>query len=160
VKAIFLDRDGVLIAERNGAYNFELENSVLLPGVGEFLQKMKLRGYCFVVITNQSGVAQGLYSVPDVEAMHQSISNQLAIFGVEILEYYACPHHPTSSLCICRKPLCLLVEKSLARFHIRASESFFVGDRPRDMEAATAAGVTGILIESNQNLNTLEDFFN
>ncbi len=154
-KAIFLDRDGVLIAERDGAYNFELKNSYLLPGIGLFLQEMAKQGYIFIVITNQSGVSKGLYTLENLEAMHQSISEQLKSFGVEIAEYYACPHFPAVSECLCRKPKGLLIQKAVARFGIDSKLSVMIGDRPRDIEAANVAGVRGLLIESNSVLKSI-----
>ena len=78
--------------------------------------------------------------------------------GIQITDIYYCPHHPDVEMCICRKPQALLLEKALARFEIDASESFFIGDAERDMQAADAAGVKKIKIEANENLTQIVEF--
>lgn len=154
-KAIFLDRDGVLIRER-GDYTWLLEDLKINPGVVEALQNFSRQGYLLIVISNQAGIDKGLYSKQDADYLHLHISRNLGMNGITIAEYYYCPHHPTVGKCICRKPDSLLLEKAIARFNIDASQSFFIGDAERDIEAGLKAGVTAIKIEPNGDLRIVE----
>lgn len=154
-KAVFLDRDGVINVERG--YTHKLEDFVILPDLIEVLQLLQKRGYLLVVVSNQSGVAKGLYTQADVETVHQFMLNEFTKSGIVLSEIYYCIHHPDVSKCICRKPDSLFVEKALARFSIDAKQSYFIGDKERDTEAAEKAGVKGILIEANISLKTILD---
>lgn len=154
-KAIFLDRDGVLIQER-GDYTWLLEDLKINQGVVEALQNFSKQGYLLIVISNQAGIDKGLYSKQDADYLHLHISRHLGMNGITIAEYYYCPHHPTVGNCICRKPDSFLLEKAMARFNIDASKSYFIGDADRDIEAGMKAGVTSIKIEPNGDLKNVE----
>ncbi|MGZ4034911.1 MAG: D-glycero-alpha-D-manno-heptose-1,7-bisphosphate 7-phosphatase [Bacteroidia bacterium] len=155
MKAIFLDRDGVINVERG--YTHRLEDFVILPDLMETLQLFQKKGYLLIVISNQSGIAKGLYKQAEVEVLHKYMTDEFVKNGIKLSEIYYCVHHPDVSNCICRKPDSLFVEKALARFNIRASESYFIGDKERDTQAAEKAGVKGILIEANISLKTILD---
>jgi D-glycero-D-manno-heptose 1,7-bisphosphate phosphatase len=152
-KAIFLDRDGVINVERG--FTYRLEDFVILPDLVESLQIFLQSGFLLIVVSNQSGVAKGLYTQADVETIHSFLTNELTKSNIHLSEIYYCIHHPDVSKCICRKPDSLFVEKALARFDIDPSKSFFIGDKDRDVEAAEKAGVKGILIEANSSLKLL-----
>lgn len=155
-KAIFLDRDGVINRERPQGYSCSLEDFNILPDVVETLKELQDRGYLLIIVSNQSGVGMGLYTEDDVKKLHAYLQKVLGEGGVQLNEIYYCLHHPDTSNCICRKPGPLFIEKALARFGIDAGQSFFIGDKQhRDMEAAAAAGVKGILIESNSSLKKI-----
>lgn len=154
-KAIFLDRDGVLIRER-GDYTWLLEDLKINPGVVEALQNFSRQGYLLIVISNQAGIDKGLYSKQDADYLHLHISRNLGMNGITIAEYYYCPHHPTVGKCICRKPDSLLLEKAIARFNIDASQSYFIGDAERDIEAGLRVGINTVKIESNDNLTNIK----
>ena len=149
-KAVFLDRDGVLIRER-GDYNYLPEHFIINEGVAEALGILQQKNFLLIVVSNQSGVAKGIYSLQTIERFHDKLSAQLKQSGIIISEIYYCPHHPDFGLCLCRKPLPLMIEKALARFDIRPEESFLIGDAERDILAAEAAGVKTFLIKPNQN---------
>ncbi len=150
-KAVFLDRDGVLNREK-GNYITRVEDFEVLTGVPEALKTLQDAGYLLVVITNQGGIAKGLYDANELNAMHRKLIETVAESGVQFTEVYYCPHHPDYGLCLCRKPGSLMVEKAMARFHIDPDKSYFIGDRDRDIGCAKGAGVTGILVESNRDL--------
>jgi D-glycero-D-manno-heptose 1,7-bisphosphate phosphatase len=158
-KAIFLDRDGVLIQER-GDYTWLLEDLKINQGVPEALQNFSKEGYLLIVISNQGGIGRDLYTKQEADYLHLHISRSLGMSGIKIDEYYYCPHHPTTSNCICRKPDSQLLEKAIARFNIDPEKSFFIGDTERDILAGRKAGVNTILIEPNSDLRliTLSDF--
>jgi D-glycero-D-manno-heptose 1,7-bisphosphate phosphatase len=154
-KAIFLDRDGVINVERG--FTYRLEDFVILPDLIEVLQLFLEKGYLLIIVSNQSGVAKNLYKQTDVEIIHSFLLNEFAKNNITISEVYYCIHHPDVSRCICRKPDSLFIEKGLARFDINASQSYFIGDKERDVEAGEKAGVKGILIEANISLKTILD---
>jgi D-glycero-D-manno-heptose 1,7-bisphosphate phosphatase len=152
-KAIFLDRDGVINVERG--YTHRLEDFVILPDVMEVLQQWQKQNFLLIVITNQSGIAKGLYSQENVECIHAFLMEEFKKHRIHISEIYYCMHHPDVCNCICRKPNSLFVEKGLARFNIDPKQSYFIGDKDRDIEAAQKGGVEGILIPSNTSLKTV-----
>ena len=149
-KAVFLDRDGVLNKEL-GDYVCRFDDFKVLEHNFAALKELQDRGYLLIVITNQGGLAKGWYSVEVLDQMHTQLITTYAEQGVLISEVYYCNHHPEyNGKCLCRKPGSLMLEKALARFGIDASQSYFIGDRERDVIAGEAAGVTGILIDSDQ----------
>ncbi len=149
-KAVFLDRDGVLNKEL-GDYVCRVEDFHVLEHNFEPLKELQNRGYLLIVITNQGGLAKGWYSPETLSVMHAHLKSTYAAQGVTITDIYFCNHHPEyNGNCLCRKPGSLMLEKAIARFNINASASYFIGDRERDVMAGEAAGVKGILIDSDQ----------
>lgn len=153
-KIVFLDRDGV-INDNSDYYVYHWEDFKINVGVVDALVEFKKKGFEFIIISNQSGIAKSIYSIYDVEILHQRLDEYLKNFDIKILEYYYCTHHPDVTNCLCRKPSSLLFEKAIARFHINKEKSFMIGDQVRDIEAAEKAGIKGILVESNTNLHTV-----
>lgn len=152
-KAIFLDRDGIINKEINH-YITSPDAFELNDGVAEFLTLMQLRGYLLIVITNQGGIAKGLYSVETLHRIHDKMRNILP--GIRFSAVYYCPHHPDFGQCLCRKPDSVLVEKALARFDIDPLQSYFIGDKERDVACGNKAGVKhNILVPPNTNLMSL-----
>ncbi|MCC2546790.1 HAD family hydrolase [Hymenobacter sp. BT175] len=141
-KAVFLDRDGVL-NEEIGTYVWRPEDFVVLPGVPDALAQLKAAGYRLVVVTNQAGIAQGLYSAADVHACHAKL--QQACGGL-IDAFYFAPGHPSVSESLLRKPDSLMLEKGLARFRLDPARCWLVGDRARDLEAAARVQIRGIMV--------------
>ncbi len=149
-KAVFLDRDGVINVER-GDYISRFEDFEILPHVAPGLQSLRDAGFIFIVITNQGGIAKGLYDVNELSKMHAYMESELLNIGVQFADIYYCPHHPDFGNCLCRKPHSLLVEKAISKHRINPENSIFIGDKPRDIACGEAAGVKGILIEPNEN---------
>ncbi len=149
--AVFLDRDGVINRER-GAHTWRPEDLEILPDVVPALKAIHGAGRLAIVITNQSGVGLGLYTLEQVDEVHRYLHQQLHAQGARIDAVYHCPHHPSQCRCLCRKPGRLLFERAIARHGIDAPRSVMIGDRERDMEAAAAAGVRGVLVPPNAPL--------
>ncbi|MGV3505576.1 MAG: D-glycero-alpha-D-manno-heptose-1,7-bisphosphate 7-phosphatase [Adhaeribacter sp.] len=141
-KCVFLDRDGVLNQEM-GDYTYRTEDFIVIPGVVQALQDLKSQGYLLVVVTNQAGIAKGLYTRQHVKACHQKLQEAC---GHLIDALYYAPSHPSVSASLSRKPGSLMLERALARFYIDPAASWMVGDRLRDIAAAQQAGVAGILV--------------
>ncbi len=150
-KALFLDRDGVLVRER-GDYTYTVKDFEVLPDVANALKLARDKGYLLIVISNQGGIAKGIYNQERVEHLHGLMVEKLVASGVHFDEIYYCRHHIQLGLCLCRKPDSLLLEKAIARFDIDTSQSVMIGDSQRDMDAAAKVGVKGFLIEPNSGI--------
>ena len=150
-KGLFLDRDGV-INHDPGDYTFSLKEFTILPTVIPALQRARDMGYLIIVITNQGGIAKGLYSEATVREIHEFFIRTCRESGVEITAIYFSPHHPEHGNSLSRKPGSLLLERAMARYRIDPKRSVMIGDRDRDRECAAGAGVRGILIPTNADL--------
>ena len=141
--AVFLDRDGTLVEEV--PYLHDPERVVLLPGAGA-LAAAGAAGYALVVVTNQAGVARGLYDEAAVDAVHRRLGELLAGAGVRLDAVLHCPHHPRGTVpgyaraCRCRKPGPRMLEAAAERLDLDLPASFLVGNHPSDVGAAVAAG--------------------
>lgn len=146
-RAVFLDRDGTLNVEKN--YLYRREDWAWEQGALESIRQINHLGWLAVVVTNQAGIARGLYSEADVQALHRHVDGLLAASGAKIDAYYMCPHHPEFGalrVCACRKPKPGMLLRAAADFEIDLPASFMVGDKASDIEAAQRAGVTPILV--------------
>lgn len=148
-KAVFLDRDGVLNKEI-GHYVWEPDKFIVLDGVPESLAQLRQAGYHLIVVTNQAGIAKGLYTAADVYACHAKLQ---AACGNLIDAFYFAPGHPSVSESLSRKPGSLMLEKGLARFYLDPTQCWMVGDRYRDIEAGARVGVRGILVGEGETVN-------
>ena len=158
-KAVFLDRDGVLNKEM-GDYVRRLEDFHVLDNF-DALKTLQDRGYILLVATNQGGLAKGWYTETELGKMHAHLKQVYHEKGVEITDFFYCPHHPDyTGDCDCRKPKPGLLLQGIEKYYIDPSKSYFIGDRERDVEAGTAAGVTGILIDSDQPISTVLNLIN
>lgn len=145
-KCVFLDRDGVLNQDLDG-YLYQPEEMIIPEGVVEGLKQMKNAGYLLIVVTNQAGIAKGLYSKDDVMKCHLYFQEQC---GYLLDDLYYCSHHPDyDSRSLMRKPESLMLEKAIAKYDIDTTNSWMVGDRARDMQAGKRAGVRTIHLSHN-----------
>jgi D-glycero-D-manno-heptose 1,7-bisphosphate phosphatase len=148
--AVFLDRDGTLI--REVGYLSRPDQVEILPGVPAALRRLREFGFRLVVVTNQSAVARGHMSEPDLVVIHELLREKLMAQGAVLDALYYCPHHPTEGLgsyrifCNCRKPQTGLVEKAVLDLQLDPSLSYVVGDQWTDMQLAKQVGATGILL--------------
>jgi|SRR5690554_673161 len=160
-RAVFLDRDGTI--NDDPGYLGEPDKVKLFPDTGEALSilKNKLR-FKLIVISNQSGIARGLITKEDVEAVNKRINELLSNSNVQIDEFYYCPYHPdfnTAEECSCRKPSPKLVFEAAEKHNINLSESYFIGDAVSDIECGMNAGTQTILVRTgygNESFYTLQ----
>lgn len=149
--AIFLDRDGTLVEPRH--YPSRPEELILYPTIAPHLQQLRQDGFRLVVITNQSGIARGLFSEDDLKRMHDDLRLRLQQRGVEIDGFFHCPHHPEGVIpelaiaCDCRKPEPGLLLAAAAELDIDLTRSWFIGDILNDVEAGNRAGCRTILVD-------------
>ena len=155
MKAIFLDRDGVIIDNSAHYYIFKTEDVKFIDGIIENLLRLQSKDYHLFVVTNQGGVSKNHYKKEDVEKVHDYIENEFGKHGIKIKEFSYCPHHDSVEKCFCRKPSSLMIERLISKHKIDRANSFLIGDSIRDIEAANGAGVRGILIPPNQNLQPI-----
>jgi len=141
--AVFLDRDGTIIKDAH--YLSRPEQVELLEGAAEAIGRINAVLVPAVVITNQSGIGRGYFSIADYEATERRLNELLAERGAHIDAAYYCPHIPEDE-CRCRKPDTLLFERASKALGIDLSNALFIGDRYRDIEAAERLGATGVLV--------------
>jgi D-glycero-D-manno-heptose 1,7-bisphosphate phosphatase len=145
--AAFLDRDGTIIVEHE--YLADAERVELVPGTVQALRRLKERGYALIVVTNQSGIARGLYSESDFKAVQARLEALLAREGVHFDGVYYCPHHPDfTGPCDCRKPGLGMYRQAAAEHDLDLSRSFFIGDRRKDVQPAQSFGGVAILVRT------------
>ena len=151
-KAIFLDRDGVLIDNSEHYYIWETDQIVLIDGVVENLKLLLQNRYQLFIVSNQGGIARGLYSKEDIKQLHNELIRKFRTNKIKIVEIAFCPHHPEVEKCLCRKPDSLMIEKLISKYRIDKEGSYLIGDNKSDLEAAEKAGIQGIQIIPNQNM--------
>ena len=144
-RALILDRDGVINVDKGFVY--KQEDIEWIPGIFDLCQAFQGEGYVITVVTNQSGVARGLYSEEHVNGLHAWMSGEFEKRGISIAKFYYCPHLPDgthdqySRVCACRKPAPGMILQAKMEFGLDMAASVLVGDRKSDIEAAIAAGV-------------------
>jgi D-glycero-D-manno-heptose 1,7-bisphosphate phosphatase len=152
--AVFLDRDGTLNVEVD--YLSSPDELVLLPGVASALRRFADAGFLLCVVTNQSGIARGLFDEEALHRIHERLGALLAAEGVSLDSIGYCPHHPDVGVapyrrpCRCRKPQPGLLEDAALRFGVDLARSFTVGDALRDLDAGAALGVRGVLVRTGK----------
>lgn len=147
VPAVFLDRDGTLIEE--AGYLDSLDRLALFPSTVDALRVLARGGFRLVVVTNQSGIALGLFDEPFVRRTHDALQARFEAAGARIDAWYFCPHHPAGQVpaltraCECRKPGPALARQAANDLGIDLARSWMVGDRWGDVRLADAAGMAG-----------------
>jgi D-glycero-D-manno-heptose 1,7-bisphosphate phosphatase len=147
--ALFLDRDGVLNVDRG--YVHRIEDFEWIAGAPEAVAAFNRRGWWVIVVTNQSGVARGLYTEDDMERLHAHMQAELAARGARLDRIYHCPFHEDGLIeryrrdSFDRKPRPGMLLRAMADFPVDRSRSFLIGDKQADVEAAQAAGIEGFL---------------
>ena len=148
--ALFLDRDGVLNADVG--YPHRPEDLLWIPGAPEAVRLANEAGWWVLVVSNQSGVARGMFRLEDVRRFHAAMTAQLAERGARIDAFYVCPFHPEAALEQWRhpdhpdrKPNPGMLLRAMAEHPVERARSVLIGDRDTDLEAARRAGVAARL---------------
>ncbi|WP_194720964.1 D-glycero-alpha-D-manno-heptose-1,7-bisphosphate 7-phosphatase [Noviherbaspirillum malthae] len=151
-RAIFLDKDGTLVEDV--PYNVNPELIALTWQAGQALQILQELGFVLIVVTNQSGVARGLFTEAALGPVHQRLSDLLAQYGVVLDGFHYCPHHPEGVIgryavpCTCRKPMPGMLLRAASELEIDLSRSWMIGDILHDVEAGRRAGCQTVLIDN------------
>ncbi len=154
MKFILLDRDGVINFDSKDYIKSAAEWQAI-PGSLEAIVELNRVGYRVIVVTNQSGLARGLFERYALDEMHEKFTSQLAKLGGHIEEIFICPHHPDDN-CECRKPKPGLFDQAKEKYQIHMTETYYIGDTFSDMQAAGAAGCLPILVLTGKGQETLE----
>jgi len=155
--AVFLDRDGTLNVEKN--YLISPADFEFIDGVPAALKQLQAAGFLLVVISNQSGVARGYFTLEQVAQLHDHMQELLAKSGVSLAGVYVCPHHPTAGIdeyrrdCDCRKGKPGLLFQAAAELDIDLRRSYMIGDKLADIEAGAAAGCQTFLVRTGFGAN-------
>jgi D,D-heptose 1,7-bisphosphate phosphatase len=151
IRAVFIDKDGTLIPDI--PYNVDPTLITLAPNAGETLRHLKQAGYALIVISNQSGIARGLFAESALIAVENRLNALLQRFGIALDGFYYCPHLPDAPIaayrveCACRKPKSGLLEQAARDLDIDLHQSWMIGDIAADCEAGNRVGCQTILIE-------------
>ena len=155
MKLVILDRDGVI--------NYDSEHFIksvaewkALPGSPEAIAKLTQAGYRVVVATNQSGIGRGLFDMDTLNAIHEKMHKSAAAVGARIDAIFYCPHTNESG-CDCRKPKPGLILRAFEEYDIDKDTAFLIGDKPRDVESAEAAGIKGYLFVGGSLLDFVKE---
>jgi D,D-heptose 1,7-bisphosphate phosphatase len=146
-KAAFLDRDGVI--NHDSGYVHRWEDCKIFPGAVDALCKLSDAGYALVVVTNQSGIARGIFTESQYQDFTDAMRSHLRERGAQLLDVLHCPHHPKgvvpelSRVCDCRKPQPGLLLRASQQHRLNLASSIMIGDRPSDILAAKRAGIPG-----------------
>ena len=151
-KVVFLDRDGVINMEL-GDYVWKPENFKFCPNIKENLKAFQEAGFKLIVITNQGGIAKGIYTHDDVKRTLKYMLDELAKDGVRVEHCYYSPYHDTKGKSLGRKPDSLLFEKAIYQYDVDPSASIMIGDKERDIIPAEKLGIRSFLIEKNTDIN-------
>ena len=157
--AAFLDRDGVINKEKG--YLYKIDDFEWIEGAKESIKYLNDNGYYVFVVTNQSGIAKGLYSEKDVNLLHNYINSELQIISAHIDEFFFSPFHPDNSkeylhLSHLRKPEIGMLELAESKWAIDKSKSFLIGDKNSDIECAKNFLIRGHLFKKGNLLNFIK----
>src|SRR5438093_8690846 len=144
-KAVFLDRDGTIIED--AGFVHEPGKVKLLPGAAPAIKQLNEHGFLTITVSNQSGIARGLYTVADYTAVERRLAELLEAHGAHLDGGYFCPHHPRfTGPCDCRKPATKLFRDAAQALDIDFTQSWWVGDRLSDVQPAATLGGHAILV--------------
>tara|TARA_B100001093_G_scaffold120332_1_gene113035 strand:- start:1866 stop:2366 length:501 start_codon:yes stop_codon:yes gene_type:complete len=149
--AVFLDRDGVI--NEDLGYVYKIDDFKWIQGAQESIKHLNDRGYYVFIVTNQSGIARGLYSENDIDYLHKYINEELSKINAKIDEFFYSPYHPNfkkyENLSNMRKPDTGMIELAFQKWPILKSSSFLIGDNITDIECANKFGINSFLFDGN-----------
>lgn len=151
MKAVFLDRDGVI--NKESGYLYKASSIEFIDGVFEACKFFQSNDYQIIIVTNQSGISRGFYSEQDYQILKKWMINQFLIKGVDILDIFHCPHIPKSN-CNCRKPKPGMLLKAKKLYSLDMQSSWMIGDKEHDIQAANNSGISQtILVQSGHKID-------
>ena len=155
-KALFLDRDGIINIDKN--YLYKIENFEFIEGIFELVSLFVNKGYLIFIVTNQSGIGRGYYSVEDFTILMKWVTKKFQENNIKIEKTLFCPHTPTDN-CQCRKPRTKMIDEVLTEYTIDLNNSFMIGDKQSDIDLAQNSNIgTSIAIGDNNIINSSYQF--
>ena len=157
-KFIVLDRDGTIIEDRG--YIHKIEDLKILPNAISGLKLFRDAGCRFIIVTNQAGIARGMFTSDQLDIFHNEFIRQLKTEGINIDKIYHCPHHPKfTGGCECRKPSIGMVRAAEKEFDFDSSNAIFMGDKDSDTELGKNCMAITVLVENGQYNNSIQPDF-
>lgn len=158
MRAVFFDRDNTLT--RDEGYCYKVSDFAWIAGAEKALVALHRAGIPVFIVTNQGGIAKGLFTRADMQAFHDHLSHQAEIAGAHITDIAFCPHHPEALAlsereCTCRKPQAGMLYHLAEKWQIDLAHSVMVGDRQSDIQAGGAAGCASYLYDGTISLDAL-----
>lgn len=147
-KAIFLDRDGTI--NKDYGYVYKEKDLLLLPKVKDGLKLLQDSGYVLIIVTNQSGIGRGYYSIEDYHNFNKCLINRLKKYQITITDIFMCPHKDEDN-CDCRKPKTKLFWDAIKKYNIDLENSYAIGDKERDLSICEETNIKGILLSKANN---------
>ncbi|MBI5657051.1 MAG: HAD family hydrolase [Geobacter sp.] len=151
-KAVFLDRDGVIIVERN--YICRAEDLEFIPRSIDGMKALVESGFELAIVTNQAGIGRGYFTEEDYHTFTDRMLSTLSMHGVRVGSVQFCPHHPTAGIgvyktdCVCRKPKNGMLTKAAAELGVELKGAWLVGDKTTDIKAGIISGCSTILVKT------------
>ena len=155
-RIIFLDRDGVINTDTG--YVYKIEDFKIIDGVFEACLEFKKLGFDIIVVTNQSGINRGYFTLNDFHKLNKYMKKEFLKNKIEILNIFYCPHKPEDK-CKCRKPEMGMITKALELYDIDLENSWMIGDKESDIQLALKANIKNKILISSSYLNTQEKSF-
>ena len=152
-RAVFLDRDGTLNYDEG--YTYKTMDFKLLPKVIPALNLLK-KNFLLFIVTNQSGVARGYYSIEDVKNFNKIMIEEFSRENIYIKEIYICPHHDADN-CDCRKPSTKFIRAAEKNYNLDIKNSYVIGDHPSDIEMGNKAGCKTIYVLTGHGMKHISD---
>lgn len=162
-KAVFLDRDGVIIQEPPH-YVYRLDQLKIIPRSAEAIKLLNLKDYKVIVVSNQAGVAYGYYLEKDVILFNQLMKEELTLYNAYVDAIYYCPHHPKAKVrkyrldCDCRKPKPGMLKKAEKELNIDLKSSYMIGDKKSDIDTGKSVGCKTVLVLTGHGTKELERY--
>ena len=138
MKALFLDRDGIINVD--SGYVYKIDEFIFQDSIFELVRLFKSQGYLVFVITNQSGIGRGYYSLDDFNQLTDYMIQEFQKHHIELSSVEFCPHHPQEN-CLCRKPKTGMIDNILKNFDIELKNSWLFGDKQSDIDLAHNASI-------------------
>lgn len=148
-KAILLDRDGTINVDHG--YVYKRAQLDIIPGVTEALKLFQEMDFILIVITNQSGIGRGYYTLKDAEAFNEHLQTELNKYNIKIAHFYICPHSPDED-CTCRKPSPYMVDQAIQEYNIDVKRSYMFGDKESDIVCGERANIQSYMVKNQQSL--------
>jgi len=150
LKVFFLDRDGII--NKDIGYLHDIDKFEFVDGIVEVLQEIQKKGFKLIIVTNQSGIGRGYYSLAKYQLFNDLLIKKLKSVGINILDVFYCPHTP-EDLCECRKPKPGLINMASSKYQIDKTKSWMLGDKISDIESANNASIYKTILFTNETLS-------
>ena len=160
MKAVFLDRDGVINVDKG--YVHRIEDFEFYPNVFKALKKLQGAGYKLFIVTNQAGIALGYYTEEDFLKLNKFMLKEFEKEGIKIEKVYYCPHREDGIVekyaikCDCRKPESGMIRRAIREFGVEPSKSFLIGDKESDILAAHKEGIKAALVKTGEGMRYID----